>query len=75
MEAGDARQEGGREGQAGGAGRPRQARGGETQRQHPGLEETADREEGRRERQAVSSEAAIIHPVLTHDDVEDYILS
>lgn len=74
MEAGDARQEGGGEGQAGGAGRPRQARGGETQRQHPGLEEAADREEGRRERQAVSSEA-IIHPVLTHDDVEDYILS
>ena len=55
MEAGDARQEGRGESQAGGARRPRQARGGETQRRHPRLEEAADRQEGRRERQAVSS--------------------
>ena len=56
VEAGDARQEGGGEGQAGGARRPRQAGGGETQCRHPRLEEAADRQKGRRERQAVSTE-------------------
>ena len=55
LEAGDARKEGGGEGQAGGAGRARAVGGGEARGEHPGLEEAAAGQEGRGGRQAVST--------------------
>ena len=54
LEAGDARQEGGGQGEAGGAGAARQARGGAAPGRHPSMEAAAACSEGGRGEEEVS---------------------